>query len=513
MPGAVDTGEPAPVLRTLPWGYGWAVLLAAAATLAAVLMDRFAPVPNVSLIFVLPVVIAAVRFGWGPALVAAVAGALCYNFFLIEPRYTFRINDAANVWAVFLLLIVAAIVSALGARMRRTTMEALEHAEQAAVLQGLAKALVAASDHADILAAATSALSQVFKAPSVILIAEGSELVPAGTGGANLSAADLDAAKWAMASRLATRADSYPTDDARFDFWPVVTPSRREAVIGVAFPIDRKSRPDARQRLIDIIVGYLSVALDREHFARQAIETRLAIEGERVKSDLLAAVSHDLRTPLSTILFTLQSLQRFGETHRAETRAELLALAAAETARLSGLVANLLDMSRIDADAVGVQTASVLPAELVASAIARAQAGLAGRTVVNRVGPEAPAVMVDYSLAETALANVLENAGKYSEPGATIEVRADQTGASTVIEVLDEGPGFPQDPSRLFEKFTRGVEGDGRPPGTGLGLAIARGFLEVQGASIAAQNRTDRPGGRVTLVLPMADAEEPARAD
>ena len=504
MTGAADAVAPNPNLAA-KWlfGYGSAVMLSATATLSAVIMDRIAPVPNISLIFVLPVVIAAVSFGWGPAMLAAVAAALCYNFFLIEPRYTLRIDDPSNVWAVVLLLIVAALVSALGARARQRTVEAVEHADQAGVLQGLAKALVAASNQTDILTGTTTALGQIFRAPSVILVASGGDLVPTRTAGATLTPDDIEAAKWAMASRLPTRAESYPTFESAFDFWPIVTPSRREAVIGVSFP-GKKTRPDARQRLVDIIAGYLAVALDREHYARRAIETQLAIESERVKSDLLAAVSHDLKTPLSTILFTLQSLQRFGETHGADTRAELLALAATETQRLSALVANLLDMSRIDSHAVAVKTAPAHPAELVSSAIARANTGLLGHPIVNLVDPDVRAVLIDFSLAETALANVLENAGKYSEPGAPIEIRAARTGARTVIEVLDEGPGFPADASRLFEKFTRGVEGDGRPPGTGLGLAIARGFLEAQGGAIEARNRTDRQGGRILVTLPTA---------
>ena len=504
MSGSTDVGPPHLAFGAKELvGYGSAIALCAAATLAAVSMDRLAPIPNISLIFVLPVVIAAVSFGWGPAIFAAFTAALSYNFFLIEPRYTLRIDDPANVWAVGLLLIVAALVSALGARARLKAVEALDHADQAGVLQSLAKALVAASNQHDILTGTTTALGQVFRSPTVILVASGDDLIPTCSAGAALTLEDVEAAKWAMASRLPTRADCYPTDDAAFDFWPLVTPSRREAVIGVCFPTKR-ARPAFRQRLIDTISGYLAVALDREHYARQAMETKLAIEGERVKSDLLAAVSHDLRTPLSTILFTLQSLQRFGETHSPETRSELLALAATETERLGRLVANLLDMSRIDSDAVGVKTAPASPAELVSSALARARLGLLSHPIVNLVDPDVMPVLVDYPLTETALANVLENAGKYSPPGAPVQITAAQTEDGIVIEVLDEGPGFPHDPTRLFEKFTRGVEGDGRPPGTGLGLAIARGFLEVQGAAIEARNRTDRMGGRVLITLPSA---------
>lgn len=124
--------------------------------------------------------------------------------------------------------------------------------------------------------------------------------------------------------------------------------------------------------------------------------------------------------------------------------------------------------------------------------------------MINEIDPGATLVNVDYTLMETALANVLENAGKYSLPGSTILLRATETDAASVVEILDEGPGFPGEVEPLFEKFTRGVEGDGRPPGTGLGLAIARGFLEAQGGRIEAWNRLDRRGGLVKIFVPLA---------
>ncbi|MDB5465420.1 MAG: hypothetical protein JWQ46_182 [Phenylobacterium sp.] len=486
-------------------GYALSLLLVSATTLAAVIVDQLADIPNLSLIFVLPVVICAVSVGWGPSLLAALAGVTAFNFFLIAPRYTFHVADPANVLALALLLVTAAIVSAVAAQSRRRALQAWEAADQAAALQALARTLVGSADRAAIARASAEALARLFSAPAAVFLEADEDLrPPALAGGAALSAADEEAARWALASRLPTRGGAYPVEAAAYDFWPVAARHGSHAVIGVRLSGRDDGRPASPERLVEVVGGYLSVALERETLAAQAMETRVEMAGERLKADLLAAVSHDLKTPLSTVLFTLQSLQKFDGAHDAKTRAELLALAEAETARLSAMVGNLLDMNRLQAGGVAVRTAPVTPAELVVEALGRAAQALAGRRVVNEVKTAAAPLMVDASLFESALGNVLENAGKYAPAGSTIRVRAGADDDAGWIEVLDEGPGLPEPVERLFEKFTRGVSGDGRPPGTGLGLAIARGFLEAQGGRVEAGNRADGPGARVRLSAPLA---------
>jgi len=492
--------------------YGLSLAMVAATTLAAVLVDRVQTVPNLSLIFVLPVVIAAVSFGWGPSLAAAVSAVLAFNFFLIAPRYTLNVADPANLWALGLLLITAAIVSAVAAQSRRRAVEAWNAAGQASALQALAQSLVAAKGGAGAAEACAEALARLFQAPAVVLLQDEMDLaVTAQAGGGALSPADLEAAGWALAARMPTRGGAYPVEAAAYDFWPVVTPQRQQAVIGVSISLGDAGRPANPERLVEIVTGYLAVALDREAYAAQVLDSRVEVASERLKADLLAAVSHDLKTPLSTVLFTLQSLQKFAKTHDPKTRAELLTLAETETARLSAMVGNLLDMNRLDAGAVVVKTAPVEPAELAAEALRSAATALAGRQVFNEVGPDAAPLLVDASLFESALANVLENAGKYAPAGSTIWVRSGAGAGAGWIEVVDEGPGFPGAIESMFEKFSRGVAGDGRPPGTGLGLSIARGFLEAQGGRVEAENLADGKGARVRLSAPLAQAaSEPA---
>ena len=490
--------------------YLLSLLMVGAATVVAVLVDQVVRIPNLSLIFVLPVVIAAVSFGWKPAMSAAVAAVLAVNFFLVAPRYTLSVADPANVWGLGLLLLTAAIASTVAAQSRRRALLALEAADQAMALQVMAREMAGAIDREAIARAAAQALNRLFRAPAVVLIDQEGELaVAAEAGGAELAHADNEAARWGVASRLATRAGVYPADDAAFDFWPVVTPQRRQCVIGVRFEGLEAGRPEAPERMVEIVGSYLSVAVDRDDYARQALETRVQTTSERLKADLLAAVSHDLKTPLSTVLLTLQSLRKFAGTHDEETRAELLGLAERETARLNGLVGKLLDMSRIDAGAVAPALTRVAPADLAAAAIERVAPALAERVVANQTSDAAPALLADPLLFETALGAVLENAAKYSAAGSAITIRAGADRETGWIEVLDTGPGFAGSAEPLFEKFARGAQGDGRPPGTGLGLAIARGFLEAQGGGVTADNRPDHRGARVRLWLPLAD---PGRA-
>lgn len=470
-----------------------AVLLVMAATLAALGIEQAAEVPNLSLLFVLPVVLCAIRFGTAASLTAAVAGVLACNFFLIEPRYTLHIAETANVLALALLLIVALAVSAVAAQARRRTMEALEAAERAAAVRELAHDLIAERDPAELAARCAEALAKMFKARACVLLVDGEGLAGVSSDGSSLSEADLEAAKWALASGLATRGGTYPVGEASFDFWPLKTPLRQQAAVGVAISGRDLGRPAEPERLVETVLGYLAVALDREAYAAQATAGEVAVAGEKLKTDLLAAVSHDLKTPLSTILFTLQSLRKFE--HDPATRGELLGGAETEASRLAGMVDNLLDMNRIEAGAVSVRPEACDAADLVQAAVMRS-----GVTVTEGVAPGV-VLQVDPALFETALGNVLANAEKYARGDIAVSAGAD--GDAGWIEVADRGPGFGADAEPLFEKFARGETGDGRAPGTGLGLALSRAFLRAMGGEVTAKDRVGG-GAVVRLTAPLA---------
>lgn len=494
-----------------PGGYFAASVFVALATAFAVFIDQWGELPNISLVFVLAIIAAAIRFGMAVSIFTAITSALAYNFFLIPPLHTFTIADPSNIYAFIFFIAIGLAVSGVAARTRAQTLIARKQARRATDLEAFARGLVGKEEEADIAASTAETAARLLFARVVMLSARKGdlELIGEAPGPEILGADDMAAAQWAFSRRREAGRGSDTLHGARWLFVPIPGEHGFVGVIGVR-PLDEAERLDPDQRrVLDLLSAQAGIALDRARFQHEAADARVEAEGERLKGTLLASVSHDLRTPLSTIRTAIESLQKFGDKHSASTRDELLETARTEVRRLTRFIENLLDMSRIDAGAVHIKKQPVEVLDLVEHALERMRVVLRNKVISRDVSTGLPRALVDQNLVEAAIGNVLENAAKYVPDGSTVLVRAFRQDARVVIEVLDEGEGFPPGAiAHLFDKFARGVEGDGRPPGTGLGLAIAKGFLEAQGGSIEAANRSDRPGAVVSIRLPIAEETE-----
>lgn len=491
-----------------PGGYVVGLMFVGLATAFAVTLDQWTDLPNISLVFVLAIIAAAIRYGMAVSIFTAIASALAYNFFLIPPLHSFTIATPTNTYAFFFFIAIGLAVSGVSARTRAQTLIARRQARRAVDLETFARGLVGKEEETEIAESTAETASKLLFARVVVLSWRYNDLEMIGEapGPEMLGADDMAAAKWAFAQRREAGRGSDTLHGAKWLFVPIPGERGFVGVIGVR-PLDDAERLDPDQRrVVDLLIAQAGVALDRARFQHDAADARVEAESERLKGTLLASVSHDLRTPLATIRTAIESLQRFGDKHDRETRDALLNTAGDEVRKLSRFIENLLDMGRIDAGVVRVRKAPIEVADLVERAIDRASTSLQGRIVSRDVSVGLPRVLVDADLAEGALTNILENAGKYAPNGSVILVRAHRQDHAIAIEVLDEGAGFPDGAiAHLFDKFARGVEGDGRPPGTGLGLAIAKGFLEAQGSSIEAANRSDRPGAIVKILLPLEE--------
>jgi len=246
-------------------GYVVAVGLVAAATIVAFVVDQLIAAPNLTLIFVLPVILAATSFGWAPALSAAAESVLVFDFLFTEPRYSFRISSPTDMWDAALLLVIAAIVSMVAAQARRRSIEARLAADRAEALHDLARRVVEDAPAAAIAEGAAAALSRIFKAPAVVLVERADRLEPlALAGGATLSAADAEAAAWTLANQVSTRGENFPFDTASFDFWPIRRATGPRFVLGVGLAEGREDRPVNPASYVELVGAYLAAGVAQE---------------------------------------------------------------------------------------------------------------------------------------------------------------------------------------------------------------------------------------------------------
>ncbi|MCA0303247.1 MAG: sensor histidine kinase KdpD [Proteobacteria bacterium] len=490
---------------TSPGPYLEGIATTALATAVGVAIDRAIVLPNISLVFVVPVMAAAARHGLVPSLWVAALGTACFNFFFLPPLYEFTIRDPANVVALFFFMLVAVLASALAARTRAQTEAARREARTTAELYAFSRKIAGVLELYDLLWIVVTHLARLLQAEVVILMPQDGRLESraAFPPDSDFSDADLAAARWSWDADSPTGRGTDTLPGGRWLFVPIRTSRGPVGVVGVLALPEGRVLAAGQRRLLDAVGSQAAVAIERVTLAQDIDQARLGEERERLRSAMLTSVSHDLRTPLASIIGALSSLRSFRDLYDRQTSDELTVTALSEAERLDRFVGNLLDMTRLDAGAIVPRREPVEVGDLVSTVLRRAAPVLAGHVVASRVDPGLPALSLDFVLAEQALFNLLDNAAKYAPGGSRVEVVARRDGDRIEIVVQDEGPGLPPESlPRLFDKFYRVEDGDRRRAGTGLGLAIARGFVEVLGGTLTARNRTDRSGAAFVLSFP-----------
>jgi len=505
-PKSIETRPAIEPIRIEPYlGSAGAVAVALGIGL---LLKHFIAVQSISLVFLTAILASAIAWGLWPSLFAAIASMLAYNFFFLPPLYTFTVGDPENVLALFFFLIVALIVSNLTARTRTQVVTARSRAKTTAELYAFSRKVAGIGALDDLLWATAHQITSMLNVRTVLLMPlkdrEGLEVASGYPPEDQLDDADMAAARWSWEhNRPAGRgADTLP--GAKRLFLPLRTGSGPVGVLG----IDRDApgpllTPDDR-RLLDALCDQAAVAIERISLAKGLDEARVLAETERLRAALLTSISHDLRTPLASILGTVSSLRSYPERYSPAEREDLLSTLQDEAERLNRFVSNLLDMTRLESGAIDLKLELIDVAEIVGSALQRAGSVLAGHRVEVNIAPHLPMLRLDAVLFEQVLFNLLDNAAKYSPIGSRIDIRASRDGELVEIEVVDEGPGIPPaDLERIFDKFYRVQAQDRRRAGTGLGLAICRGFVEALGGWIVARNRRDGSGAVLTIRMPV----------
>ena len=494
-----------PDVRGLVWfDYALAVVATVVAAAVAWAVSSVLPLPNISLVFLAAVLLVAVRSSLGPSLVCAALSFLTYDFLFIPPNFSFSIQREEDVLTLLFFLLMAALTGNLAARQRRQLQALRDTQEETSELLDLSRKLTAATDRQAVISAAAHHLQGWNELDLCLVNRDGQGGWKVETGGPlTLTEAERAAADWAWQHDQPAGMGTGTLPLGRWWWWPLSVEDGPLALLGVSAKPGLELSGQ-RRRLLTALSQPLAQALARAQLAQDLESARLHGETEQLRSALLASVSHDLRTPLTSMRGSIDSLLALGEAIPLEDRRELLEGTRDEAERLDRYIQNLLDMTRLGHGALKLARDWVSPGDIVGSALGRLRAVLAPLQVSTDVPPELPLLYVHAALIEQALVNVLENAARFSPPHGRLQLSAGVSGNQLFFAVADEGPGIPEDErAKIFDMFYTAARGDRGGQGTGLGLAICQGMVGAHGGHIKVADGIEGRGTCITLFLPL----------
>ncbi|MGY3040174.1 two-component system sensor histidine kinase KdpD [Rhodanobacter sp. TND4EL1] len=486
--------------------YLYATLATLVAFGLAFIADRYLSVANLSLIFLTAVLMVAARTRMTVAVYTAVLCFLGYNFFFAPPRYTLAIASLDDVLAVALFLLAALVCSRLATRLA-SQVESLRGAHvQARALLTLGQQLTSSTDAGGIRDAGSKALAHALRCDAAILARDAAQVLRVAASvppGRALSAQDLAAADWS--DRHGEQAGRYTDTLNGAPCWVLPLGSEGRPLGAVALRFDpAQGEPDPDQRSLALAMSQdISQALERARLSDELEGARVQGETERLRSALLSSVSHDLRSPLASMIGAAGTLVSYEEKLPPEERRELLQAILGEGQRLDRYIQNLLDMTRLGHGTLKLNRDWTDSAEIVAAAVTRLRKLFPDLHVETMAPPDTVLLYVHPALIEQALFNILENAARFSPPGQPVRVMVQVHGEHLLIDVSDRGPGIPDDErARIFDMFYSVSRGDRASQGTGLGLAICRGMIGAHGGSVEALPG-DGIGTTIRISLPL----------
>nr|ART40693.1 L21 [uncultured bacterium] len=484
------------------------LLLILVASLGAVgtaaLAERTLGLQDLSMVFLVAVMLVASRTRMASAVITAILCFLAYNFFFIEPRYTFLISAHRGVATVVLFLAAALIAGRLASRLRMQVVALRAANTHATAMQNLGRRLAKAADLGQVIAAGASVLRSTLHAEAWIRIND--ESGPATSAG-RLGEKDLTAADWTQQHGQASGRYTDTLTGSAWWFLPVSSDKDTLGVAGLRFSPNMGRLSFEQRRVAENMVEDIGQAALRTRLVSELEVARVTGETERLRSALLSSVSHDLRSPLSSMIGAADSLARYGKDMGPEDRQSLLETIHVEGERLDRYIQNLLDMTRLGQQGLTLTRDWIGIDELVGSASRRLQRYEPNARIEHEIPPDLPPIHVHPALIEQALFNVMENAAKFSPPGEPVRVQVRRTEDGRLqIDISDRGPGIPeQERQRIFDMFYSVERGDRGKQGTGLGLTIVQGIVGAHMGSVEALPGPQGRGTTIRLTLPWSE--------
>jgi two-component system sensor histidine kinase KdpD len=467
------------------------------------LFPRIAP-ENLVMAYLLGVVVVSAWGARGEAILAAVLSVAAYDFFFVPPYNTFVVSDAQYAFTFAVMLLTGLVISTLTTRVKFQVRSARQREQRTAALYAMSRELVEVTSPQEIVNAAAKHLRETFQSEIFLLVPPevpepvfNLHVLHAEGAPVTLEDSELAVARWVFehGEPAGRGTDTLPA--GRSLFLPLRTQKKTVGILALrAYDLGWQVLSPEQMRLLETFAGQLALTTERVRAAQAAQQARLQVETERLRHALYSGVSHDLRTPLAVIMGASSALLDNEAELDSGSRAELARSIFHESERLSRLVTNLLEMTRLEAGGISARKDWQPIEEVIGAALHHLSRPLEDRPVTTRLAPGLPLVPIDPLLIEQVLVNLLENAIKHTPAGSPIEISASLANDSVTVEVADRGPGVPEpELERIFEKFHQAQSGVA-PTGVGLGLALCRAIVELHRGTISAANRA---GGGMTF--------------
>ena len=502
----------------LTWqGVLYAVLSVAAVVGLGVGLSTISTLPNMAMLFLTVVFVGAVRYGVRAAIVTALLAFPTWNFFFTEPLYTFQVASWNDVLTLFIFLGIGIATGLLAGRVRDQANAAQARTSALQTLFDFSRRLSAAATPDALLHAIVLQAHRLSQLNAMALLPGASDLEvryawPPEDG---LDAANMAAARWSMQHGEPAGRGTATLPSATWHFRPIRTQKKTVGVLGLRQGEgDMPLKADMLQTM-DSILDQSAVAIERLTLAEEAALVEAMTATDKLRTALMSSVSHDLRTPLTTIMGSASTLRQDTAKLDANAKDELLLAIVDETKRLDQYVTNLLNMSRLEAGELKPRREWIDPAEVLESAAARVASRAKHLAIDARIGPNVPLLRADFMLLETVLVNLLDNALKHGEGAEHVWASVKVRDNLITFEVVDDGVGIPPDfLDRLFDRFFRVQRSDSKPAGSGLGLSICKGFVEAMAGQIEVKSPVNQGKGAAFVITfpveaqPVADLAE-----
>lgn len=488
-------------------GYSLTLGSVAVITILGKLLEPWFDLVNIALLYLLPVLISAVRWGRGPSFFASFVGVLAFDFFFVPPVLSLTVHDVRYFFSFLIFLLVALVTGTMATKLRREARDAGGREMRMAALYALSRKIAAEADLQQLLQTLVKTMGDVTGGEALLLMPDPVSGLPSERASnaplqTSLDAKERAVAHWVLEHGKDAGRGTDTLDGAEHLFMPITTEEKTVAVF--ALKQHEAGLSPERHQLLEALANLAAMAITRVELAKKAEEAHLLGESEKLHSALLNSISHDLRTPLASITGAVTSLLSEESAYDRQTRDILLQTIKEEAQRLNHFVANLLDMARLESGVLKLKKEWCDIQDVLGVALREVKDTLQGHSLQVAIPSDLPLVRIDFALIEHVLLNLLENAAKYSPPSGKISVSAQYRDAALLVTVADLSPPIPKaERENVFDKFYR-LHYRRDVSGKGLGLSICKGIVEAHGGNIWVEPSPDY-GNRFTFSLPASE--------